>query len=117
YLSHYYFSRSLGYDSVGATEHTVGSLWPAMIAAWSTSLVGFIAISQSRVQALRDFALLGSLGLTGAFIGAHFVLPAMLALRDRRSAKSDDLPRPRFNLAPFFTWVRSRPRPFAVAWL
>ena len=45
----------------------VDSLWPAMVAAWATSIVGFVAVSWSKVQALQDFAVLGSLGLTGAF--------------------------------------------------
>jgi predicted RND superfamily exporter protein len=116
YLAHYELSRSLGNDSVGATEHTVGSLWPAMVAAWATSIVGFVAVSWSKVQALRDFAVLGSLGLTGAFVGAHFVLPALLALRDRRGvAAADTISSPRIDVGPLLRWVRSRPRAFVAA--
>ncbi|MDB5319166.1 MAG: hypothetical protein JWN40_797 [Phycisphaerales bacterium] len=116
YLAHYELSRSLGMDPVAATEHTVGSLWPAMVAAWATSIVGFVAVSWSKVQALRDFAVLGSLGLTGAFIGAHFVLPALLALRDRRGvAAGDTISSPRIDVGPLLQWIRSRPRRFVAA--
>jgi predicted RND superfamily exporter protein len=116
YLAHYELSRSLGNDSVAATEHTVGSLWPAMVAAWATSIVGFVAVSWSKVQALRDFAVLGSLGLTGAFIGAHFILPALLALRDRRGvAAANTISSPRIDLGPLLRWIRRRPRRFVAA--
>ena len=57
----------------------------AMLAAWATSVVGFVAIGFSNVKALRDFAVLGSLGLTGAFFAALLILPALLALFDRRA--------------------------------
>lgn len=116
YLAHYELSRSLGNDSVAATEHTVASLWPAMVAAWATSIVGFVAVSWSKVRALRDFAILGSLGLTGAFIGAHFVLPALLALRDRRGvAATDTISSPRIDVGPLLRRIRSRPRRFVAA--
>src|SRR5258706_3560134 len=116
YLAHYELSRSLGMDSVAATEHTVGLLWPAMVAAWATSIVGFVAVSWSKVQALRDFAVLGLLGLTGAFVAAHFVMPALLALRDRRGvAAADTISSPRTDTGPFLRWIRSRPRRFVAA--
>src|SRR5258706_3008672 len=116
YLAHYELSRSLGMDSVAATEHTVGSLWPAMVAAWATSIVGFVAVSWSKVQALRDFAVLGSLGLTGAFVGAHFVMPALLALRDRRGvAAADTISSPRIAIGPLRRWVRWPPRRFVAS--
>jgi len=81
-----------------------------MLAAWATSIVGFIAISSSRVQALRDFALLGSLGLSGAFFGSIFILPAILVLTGGRSAGAAALPAPRLNLAPPLAWIRARTR-------
>ena len=56
----------------------------AVLAAWATSVVGFVAIGCSMVRALRDFALIGTLGLSGAFLCAVFLLPAILMLTDRR---------------------------------
>jgi predicted RND superfamily exporter protein len=108
YLAHYQTSRSLGYGAAEAAAHTTRSIGPALLAAWATSVVGFVTIGWSRVQALRDFALLGSLGLTGAFLGSVFVLPAMLAWRDRRAGQTAKVPTPRFDLAPALRWIRSR---------
>jgi predicted RND superfamily exporter protein len=89
-----------------------------MVAAWATSIVGFVAVSWSGVQSLRDFALLGSLGLTGAFVAAHFTLPAMLALLDRRRTTADDpkakRPVVRVGLGPLLRTIRSRPAPFVA---
>ncbi|HXE53282.1 MAG TPA: MMPL family transporter, partial [Tepidisphaeraceae bacterium] len=50
----------------------------------------------SHVQAMRDFALLGTLGLTGAFVCAVAVLPAILMLTDRRP-ELDAISRIRFG--------------------
>lgn len=55
---------------------------PVTIAA-ITSMIGFLALSQSSVQALRDFGLLGVLGLAGALVAALTVLPALLVLLGR----------------------------------
>jgi predicted RND superfamily exporter protein len=108
YISHYQTSRSLGQSPAQAAAHTARSIGPALIAAWATSIVGFVAIGWSRVQALRDFALLGSLGLTGAFFGSVFVLPAMLAWRDRRPGADAKVPSPRIQLGPFLRRIRAR---------
>jgi hypothetical protein len=107
YLAHYQTSRSLGHAPADAAAHTARSIGAALVTAWATSIVGFVAIGWSRVQALRDFALLGSLGLTGAFFGSVFVLPAMLAWRDRRPGSAAKVPRPRIDLAPFLRRVRT----------
>ncbi|HEY7117022.1 MAG TPA: MMPL family transporter, partial [Tepidisphaeraceae bacterium] len=108
YVSHYQASRSLGRGPVEAAEHTARSIGAAIVAAWATSIVGFVAIGWSRVQALRDFSLLGSLGLTGAFVGSVFVLPALLAIVDRRAGSSTKAPRPRLDVAPALRWIQSR---------
>lgn len=50
---------------------------PVAIAAL-TSLIGFFAVSRSSVQALRDFGLLGVLGLAGALLASITVLPALM---------------------------------------
>src|SRR5258705_980249 len=93
-----------------ADEHTVTAIGGALLAAWATSVVGYVACSWSKVHALRDFALLGSLGLPGAFLGSVFILPAMLALRDRHGADAGDdpnlVPSPRIDLGPFVAAIR-----------
>ncbi len=69
--------------------------WP-LLAACATSVIGFAVIGISPVRLLRDFAIVGSLSLIGAFIAALTVLPALLALRP---AAAD--PRVRVMRAPW----------------
>jgi len=59
---------------------TVRRLFAPSFAAWFTSVIGFAVIAFSPLRVLRDFALVGSLGLLGAWIGTLLVLPAMLTL-------------------------------------
>ena len=83
YLVHYLERRTAGAspaDAADATLHTIGG---ALVAAWVTSVVGFIAIVFASIRALRDFSIVGSLGLAGALFGAVFILPALLVLMDR----------------------------------
>lgn len=54
--------------------------WP-LVAACATSVIGFAVIGVSPVRLLRDFSLVGSLALAGAFVASLTVLPAMLAIR------------------------------------
>lgn len=84
YLSFYESRRTLGSTAELAAKETAGQMSLAVLAAWATSAIGFIAIGCSTVQALREFALLGTLGLTGAFVCAVIILPAILMLTDRR---------------------------------
>jgi len=107
HVSSYQTNRVLGLRPVEAAEATMSTLGPALFAAWATSIVGFVAITWSKVQALRDFALLGSLGLTGAFFGTLFILPAILVLADRRPKGSVAISAPRIDLAPALRWIRS----------
>jgi uncharacterized protein len=85
YLSYYESRRAAGSGPRHAAEQTAADMSGAVLAAWATSVVGFVAIGCSTVRALRDFALIGTLGLTGAFLCAVFLLPAILMLTDRRT--------------------------------
>ena len=82
YISHYKSRRTRGQGPLEAARRSA-TLAPALGAACITSLIGFGAIAASSVPALRDFALVGAFGLGGAFLGALFVLPALLRLSDR----------------------------------
>ena len=114
YISHFQTHRRLGATAAEAARRTIGSIGSALVAAWATSIVGFVAIGWSRVQALRDFALLGSLGLTGAFVGSIFVLPALLSLFGGRAGVTTT-PSPRMDVAPALRWVRINRRPCVIA--
>ena len=77
---------------------------PAATAAWATSVVGFLAIAASSVRMLRDFSILGSIGLAGAFISVVMLEPMLLSRMDwrpERIARSYF----RFSLAPLLRWI------------
>lgn len=84
YISYYEGRRMAGEPPRGSAEHAATEMSPAVLAAWATSVIGFLAIGASHVKALRDFSILGTLGLTGAFLSAAALLPAILMLSDRR---------------------------------
>jgi predicted RND superfamily exporter protein len=64
-----------------------------LIAGAATSIVGFAAVAFSSVHALRDFAILGSLGLTLCLAGVLWVLPALLNLIGRLPRFASPSPR------------------------
>lgn len=106
YLSHYHSRRAGGDTSTEAAEQSL-SLVPAMSAACVTSLIGFLAIAMSSVPALREFALVGALGLGGAFFGSLMILPAMLQVFDRKRVRERSPLR--FHLEPMmFAIARQR---------
>ncbi len=97
--------------SRAAARTTLRETAPAVFAAWITSVAGFLAIGWSTVKALRDFSILGTVGLAGSFLGAAFVVPALLSI-----AGGDDLVQRRafrFSLEPMQRWA-DRHRGFSV---
>lgn len=82
FLTFYHARRHLAATASDAAGHTVRNVGTTLLAAWATSIAGFVVISFSNVRALREFALLGGLGLTGAFICALVVHPAVLVVSD-----------------------------------
>jgi len=79
-LSHYRADRAAGLSHDDAIRHTLTDVGPALVAACATTVVGFLAISQSSVRALREFGLLGAMGLAAALVATVFVLPAILSI-------------------------------------
>lgn len=62
-----------------AAIDTVRTIWlPALFTAMTTS-AGFLALSVTRLQPLREFALLGAIGSILLFLFALTVLPALLS--------------------------------------
>jgi predicted RND superfamily exporter protein len=113
FLAHYERRRA-STDAAAAAVGTLKTLWPAMLAAWATSVIGFAAIGSSDVKALKDFSLLGALGLTGAFVATLALLPALLVITTRRTSTGDRLLR--FNPAPLLATIAARPEaPLLVA--
>lgn len=110
YLSRYYIERAAG-DSSSAATSTSLAVAPALLGACVTSIIGFAAIGGSHVPALRDFALVGSLGLGACLATALWVLPAMLSARRRTSAP---LPA-RISTRPLVAMIARHPWPCIVA--
>jgi uncharacterized protein len=93
-----YYEASRGRSDVGSDiAKSLASLTVPLTAAAATSVVGFAAIAFSSVHALRDFAILGTLGLTLALGGVLWVLPAMLVVTARVPRLSAPGPRLRFG--------------------
>ncbi|MDB5358364.1 MAG: hypothetical protein JWN24_4817 [Phycisphaerales bacterium] len=87
YLSFYESRRGAKASPGEAAEACARGITPAAFAAWATSIMGFLAVGASSVRALRDFSILGSLGLAGAFLAVVMLLPLLLKWTDRRGDK------------------------------
>jgi predicted RND superfamily exporter protein len=83
FVSYFEAARTRGMTLPAARDDTVISLATPLLAGCATSIVGFLAIATSRIQALRDFAFLGGLGLALALAGTIWILPATLTLAAR----------------------------------
>jgi predicted exporter len=101
-LAHYHAHRRRGGAPRDAARR-MGAVGAALATAWVTSLIGFVAIAGSRIPGLRDFALIGGLGLAGAFVGARLLLPALLQKVDR-GGRAERMG-PRWHLAPLVAWA------------
>jgi predicted RND superfamily exporter protein len=106
FLAHYDRARfATGGSTESAARTTLVRLrWP-LFAAWATSVVGFLAIAFSPVRVLRDFAILGTLALLGAYLTSITVLPAALALLDRRRTPAAVAPARLGGLAPIGLFI------------
>jgi len=66
-----------------AAKRAVGQIWlPAFFTALTTS-AGFLALSVTRIQPIREFALLGAMGPLLLFLFSLSTLPALLSFIDR----------------------------------
>lgn len=83
---------------------------PALFSACGTSVVSFLAIAGSDVKALRDFSVLGSIGLIGTFVASLTVLPALLTIRESWTAGRAPSLRVRFSLEPLMRSLMGRAR-------
>lgn len=115
FISYYHARRAEGAGVADAAALARRSCSGAMLAAWATSVIGFVALAGSNVKALRDFALLGSLGLTGAFFAALLVLPAMVVAFDRGRRSANAPAAGRIPVQAMLRGVMRRPRIGVVA--
>lgn len=115
YLSHFQSARERGLSLHEALLETSNALLLPQVAAWLTSIMGFVAIAWSSVTALREFAIVGTLGLTGALVASLFILPPMIIFfgGEQTTAKRGA----RLNLHGFVRTLSARGKPVVVATL
>ncbi len=105
YLSHHEAERrGVPADSPAAAQRpvarrTVAAIGPAMLAACVTSLIGFGAVMSSSVRSLREFSMLGVMGLALALLASLTVLPAALVALGNSRVAPRGLSRTRIHFA------------------
>lgn len=105
YLTCYQALRFDGAGAFDAARRTIDQIGSALLAAFVTSVAGFIAVGCSSIQALRDFAILGAIGLAGCFLAVLFVLPALLVLTGWQGHYPGK-PALRFGAGSLIRWAR-----------
>ena len=90
-------------DVARSVEITSRGMAGTLFTAWLTSVIGFGVVGFSSIAVLRDFALVGSLGLLGALLATFTVLPALLVLLQRKRSGGDE--RLRFDVLPLLQWI------------
>lgn len=78
FSSHHEALTAKGLTRSEASVRTVRDLGSPMLAACVTTIFGFGAVGLGEVRMLRDFAVLGCLGLAGALVSVLVLLPAMV---------------------------------------
>jgi uncharacterized protein len=113
YLTCYQTLRAGGLGASDAARQTIEKIGSALTAAFVTSVAGFVAVGCSSIQAMRDFAALGTMGLTGSFLAVLFVLPAVLVLTDWRGHRANQSAF-RFGMTSLLQWAQRRRRPLSI---
>lgn len=83
-LSHYQANRHRNMTPRTAAIFTVRQICRPLFTACLTTALGFITLIGTEVAMLRDFAVLGSLGLSFSFLAVVILMPAALTMLDRR---------------------------------
>ncbi|MGA2229791.1 MAG: MMPL family transporter [Tepidisphaeraceae bacterium] len=104
YLTCYQTLRFEGADAADAARRTAATIGSAIAAAFITSVAGFLAVGCSTITAMRDFAILGTMGLTGSFLAALWILPALLVLTQWRGHRAGK-PAFRFQMTAVMRWA------------
>ncbi len=79
--------RGAGLDAPEALARTYRSTGAAVLASGVTAIAGFAVLIASDVAMLRDFGLVTVVDLSVSLLGVLGVLPAVLVLAERRSAR------------------------------
>jgi uncharacterized protein len=115
YLSHYETRRAGGATAEESTAGTGRDIGPLVLAASGTAIIAFLAVLFSGVRALRDFAVLGALGLVFSLAAALVVLPAMLVGLERLRRRPLRGHGARFGFGPMVIAIGNWRRVFIAA--
>jgi predicted RND superfamily exporter protein len=110
YLSHFDTVASQTPDPREAARRTLAEIGLPLFAAGLTSVHGFIAIAFSGATALRDFALLGAVGLACSLLASILILPALLRATEGLRARATGPGAPRFSLRFMIDAIARRAR-------
>jgi len=88
FQSHHQSIMAAGVHTGVASIRTTRDLMPPLAAACITTILGFATVTLGHVRMLRDFAVLGCLGLFGSLISVMIVLPALLELRSPATGRA-----------------------------
>ncbi|MBX3359041.1 MAG: MMPL family transporter [Phycisphaeraceae bacterium] len=84
FLSRYDGYRGEGQGSAAASVETARHMAVPIGTNCFTSIFGFMSLWPSTIKMLSDFAVMGAAGLLGAFLAVFVLMPAVLAVTDRR---------------------------------
>jgi len=93
FLSHYQVHTANGAASIDAAAMAISDVGMPVVTNCLTSMIGFGSLYWSSLQMLRDFAILGALGLLGCLVSVVFLMPAILVTVDRPAAATRRPPR------------------------
>src|SRR5262249_20887331 len=82
YLSHFGTTRASSRDMPDAAKRTIADIGLPLFATGITTIHGFLAVAFSGARALRDFAVLGAIGLFFALLASILMLPALIQVAE-----------------------------------
>lgn len=112
FLSHYDGYRARGLGSAEASVQTARHMAMPIVTNCSTSIIGFVSLWPAKIQMLSDFAAMGAAGLLGALLAVFVLMPAALAVVDRRSGA---VPAGRAMFGRLADMVAAKPRAWMVS--
>jgi uncharacterized protein len=98
YLGRYFEERRAGHPVGRSLEIAKSGTMRATAAAALAAGTAYLSLAATPFRGFRDFGIIGGMGMACCWVSAYTVLPAALALVERRG------------------WLRVRPEPAAVGW-
>ena len=90
FVARYYEEEEGLYGALVAVRQALTSVGVALFPAAATSVVGFLVFLFSVLPPLRDFGVTAAIGTAVTFVLAITLLPAVIAVRDRRILAAPD---------------------------